>query len=248
MFSPHYTHIYTTTTPWKLYFKSQPPFTMTSSISLIIAAAVSGAILLFSTISAAAPISGVRRPFSKIYAFGDSFTDTGNSRSGEGPTGYGHLSSPPYGMTYFKRPTNRYSDGRLTIDFVAQSLNLPFLPPYLGLRSTKGSNGTATDSYGVNFAVSGATMIKHAFFRKNNLTLDMTPQSIETELGWFDTYLETLGTNQKVSLFKDSLFWIGEIGANDYAYTFGSTVSSDTIRELGISTFTRFLEVIFLLI
>lgn len=216
---------------------------MASSISLILATAFSATILFFSTISDAGPIPGVHRPFNKIYAFGDSFTDTGNSRSGEGPAGFGHLSSPPYGMTYFRRPTNRYSDGRLTIDFVAQSMNLPFLPPYLSLRSSNG-NGTATDIHGVNFAVSGATAIKHAFFVKNNLTLDMTPQSIETELGWFEKYLKTLGTDQKVSLFRDSLFWIGEIGVNDYAYTVGSTMSSDTIRELSISTFTRFLEVI----
>lgn len=216
---------------------------MPFSISLILATVVSVGILFLSTISSAAPTLGVRRPFNRIYAFGDSFTDTGNSRAGEGPAGFGHLSSFPYGMTYFKRPTNRYSDGRLTIDFVAQSMNLPFLPPYLSLRSTNGSNGTATDSYGVNFAVSGATVIKHAFFAENNLTLDMTPQSLETELGWFEKYLGTLGTNQKVSLFKDSLFWIGEIGVNDYAYTVGSTVSSDTIRELSISTYTRFLEV-----
>ncbi|XP_010503477.1 PREDICTED: GDSL esterase/lipase At3g48460-like [Camelina sativa] len=216
---------------------------MPSSISLLLlTTAVSVVILLFSTVSSAAPVPNVHRPFKKIYAFGDSFTDTGNSRSGEGPAGFGHLSSPPYGMTYFGRPTNRYTDGRLAIDFVAQSMNLPFLPPYLGLRSTKGSNGTVRDTHGVNFAVSGATVIKHAFFVKNNLTLDMTPQSIETELGWFDKYLETLGTDQKVSLFKDSLFWIGEIGVNDYAYTLGSTVSSDTIRQLSISTFTRFLE------
>ncbi|ESQ45709.1 hypothetical protein EUTSA_v10010448mg [Eutrema salsugineum] len=215
---------------------------MPSSISLILATAVSGVILLFSTISSAAPIPGLRRPFNRIFAFGDSFTDTGNSRAGEGPAGFGHLSSPPYGMTYFRRPTNRYSDGRLTIDFVAQSMNLPFLPPYLSLRSTNGGNGTAKDTHGVNFAVSGATVIKHAYFVKNNLTLDMTPQSIETQLGWFEKYLETLGTNQKVSLLKDSLFWIGEIGVNDYAYTVGSTVSSATIRKLSISTYIMFLE------
>ncbi|KAJ0240309.1 hypothetical protein HA466_0224520 [Hirschfeldia incana] len=215
---------------------------MPSSISLIHATAISGLILFLSTISSAAPISSVRRPFNRIYAFGDSFTDTGNSRSGEGPAGFGHLSSFPYCMTYFKRPTNRYSDGRLTIDFVAQSMNLPFLPPYLSLRTTNGSNGTSTDTYGVNFAVSGATVIKHAFFAENNLTLDMTPQSIETELSWFEKYLETLGTRQRVTLFQDSLFWIGEIGVNDYAYTVGSTISSDTIRELSISIYTRFLE------
>lgn len=219
---------------------------MSPSISLILATAVSIAILFLATISSAAPTSGVRRPFNRIYAFGDSFTDTGNSRSGEGPAGFGHLSSFPYGMTYFLRPTNRYSDGRLSIDFVAQSMNLPFLPPYLSLRSTSDSKGTAADSYGINFAVSGATVIKHSFFSENNLTLDMTPQSIETELGWFEKYLETLETRDKVSLFKDSLFWIGEIGVNDYAYTVGSAVSSDTIRELSISTHTRFLEVTFL--
>ncbi|CAN8278253.1 unnamed protein product [Cochlearia groenlandica] len=215
---------------------------MSSSISLILLTAVSATIL---AVSAASQIPNVHRPFQKIYAFGDSFTDTGNSRAGEGPAGFGHLSSPPYGMTYFRRPTNRYSDGRLVIDFVANSMDLPFLPPYLNLRSTNGNggtNGTSSDSYGVNFAVSGATVIKHAYFVENNLTLDMTPESLETELGWFVKYLETLGTKEKVSIFEDSLFWIGEIGVNDYAYTVGSVVSSDTIRELSISTYTKFLE------
>ncbi|XP_010550714.1 PREDICTED: GDSL esterase/lipase At3g48460 [Tarenaya hassleriana] len=194
-------------------------------------------ILLISAASAA----DNHRPFNRIYAFGDSFTDTGNSRAGEGPAGFGHLSSYPYGMTFFGHPTNRYSDGRLVIDFVAHSLNLPFLPPYLSLRSTDG-NGTATDANGVNFAVSGATAIKHAFFVKNNLSLDMTPESIETQLGWFESYLETLGVDQRVSVLEDSLFWIGEIGVNDYAYTVGSSMSEDTIRTLGIASFTNFLE------
>ncbi|TYG90847.1 hypothetical protein ES288_A12G215400v1 [Gossypium darwinii] len=42
--------------------------------------------------------------------------------------------------------------------------------------------------------------------------------------------------------FDDALFWVGEIGVNDYAYTLGSTVSGDTIRKLAINSFTEFLQ------
>ncbi|KAJ8752050.1 hypothetical protein K2173_001077 [Erythroxylum novogranatense] len=183
------------------------------------------------------------RPFKKIYAFGDSFTDTGNTRSVSGPSGFGHVSNPPYGITFFHHSTNRYSDGRLMIDFVAQSLSLPFLPPY---RYLKG-NG----AYGVNFAVAGSTAINHAFFVKNNLTLNITPESIQTQLLWFNKFLERKGCRGPASsspeckaAFDDALFWVGEIGVNDYAYTIGSTVPNETIQKLAISSLTGFLEAI----
>ncbi|KAB5525089.1 hypothetical protein DKX38_022838 [Salix brachista] len=182
-------------------------------------------------------------PFKKIYAFGDSLTDTGNTRSVSGPAGFGHVSSLPYGSTFFHHPTNRYSDGRLVIDFVTETLLLPYLPPYLGHK------GNA--SHGVNFAVAGSTAINHAFFVKNNLTLDQTPQSIQTQLIWFNKFLASQGCNGAVSsspeckaVFDDALIWVGEIGVNDYAYIIGSSVSSDRIRELAISSVTRFLQVI----
>lgn len=179
-----------------------------------------------------------QRLFKKIYAFGDSFTDTGNTRSMSGQKGFAHVSNPPYGITFFHRPTNRYSDGRLVIDFVAQALSLSFLPPYLNIKATNGS------SYGVNFAVAGSTAINHAFFVKNNLTLDITPQSIQTQLIWFNKYLERQGCGTECkSEFDDALIWVGEIGVNDYAYTsFESSVSSDTIRKLSIYSFTHFMQ------
>ncbi|KAJ6764173.1 ZINC FINGER FYVE DOMAIN CONTAINING PROTEIN [Salix koriyanagi] len=123
--------------------------------------------------------------FTKIYAFGDSFTDTGNTRSASGPNGFRHVSNPPYGSTFFHHPTNRYSDGRLVIDFVAETLSLPYLPPYLGHR------GKAP--HGINFAVAGSTAINHAFFVRNNLLFDMTPQSIQTQMIWFNKFLESQG-------------------------------------------------------
>lgn len=184
-------------------------------------------------------------PFKKIFAFGDSFTDTGNTGNADGPSGFGHVSNPPYGMTFFHHPTNRYSDGRLVIDFVAESLSLPYLPPYRTL-----SKGGSRATYGVNFAVAGSTAINHDFFVKNNLTLDITPQSILTQLVWFNRYLEgsegcrgaAYGRPCAAAL-EDALVWVGEIGVNDYAYTIGSSVSGNTIQKLGIETVTAFLDV-----
>ncbi|XP_047941906.1 GDSL esterase/lipase At3g48460 [Salvia hispanica] len=199
-------------------------------------------ILLISTVSYSNLANAADRPFKTIYAFGDSYTDTGNTHSNSGPSGFMFVSNLPYGRTFFHRPTNRYSDGRLVIDFVAQSLSLPLLPPYLALRSpsTTGS---------VNFAVAGSTAIVHSFFSKNNMTLNITPQSISTQLGWFEKVLEGRGCREQSStpkeceaVFDDALIWVGEIGANDYAYSFGSSVTPQSIQNLAINSVTTFLQ------
>lgn len=194
-----------------------------------------------SLISTDSAEEGQTRPFNKIFAFGDSFTDTGNTKNANGPSGFGHVSNDPYGSSFFNHSTNRYSDGRLVIDFVAESLSLPYLPPYL---HKKGN-----DTFGVNFAVAGSTAINHLFFVRNNLTLDVTPQSIQTQLLWFNRYLESQGckgvnesSECKVD-FDDTLFWFGEIGVNDYAYTLGSEVSQDTIRKLAMYSVSDVLKV-----
>ncbi|XP_052182937.1 GDSL esterase/lipase At3g48460 [Diospyros lotus] len=179
-------------------------------------------------------------PFKKIYAFGDSYTDTGNTGSTTGPSGFNYVSKLPYGKTFFHHPTNRYSDGRLMIDFVAEALSLPYLPPY--------QDQTANKSAGVNFAVAGSTAIVYSFFVSNNLALDITHQSLGTQLSWFNKYLEGQGCkgdttrSQCDAALSDALFWVGEIGANDYAYTIGSSVSSSTIQKLAISSVTGFLQ------
>ncbi|KAL1333675.1 hypothetical protein HN51_062555 [Arachis hypogaea] len=180
------------------------------------------------------------RLFKKIYAFGDSFTDTGNTKNANGPSGFGHVSNAPYGSTFFNHSTNRYSDGRLVIDFVTESLSMPYLPPYKHLK--KGKN----DTFGVNFAVAGSTAINHAFFVRNNLSLDVTPQSIQSQLIWFNRYLNESqgceGVESGCTDFNETLFWFGEIGVNDYAYTLGSNIPDDTIRKLAISSTTGVLQ------
>ncbi|KAJ4972543.1 hypothetical protein NE237_005717 [Protea cynaroides] len=181
--------------------------------------------------------------FDRIYAFGDSYTDTGNTKSSTGPTTFRHVSNLPYGTTFFKKPTNRYSDGRLVIDFVTETLSLPYLPPYL-------DRINAGTSHGVNFAVAGSTAIDHDFFVRHNVSLDSTPESLLTQLVWFNQLLEDQGCgggNISVSddcraAFDDTLFWIGEIGVNDYAYLVGSLVPTGMITRLAIDSVTRFLQ------
>ncbi|KAI3673584.1 hypothetical protein L6452_39707 [Arctium lappa] len=214
---------------------------MSPSSTAIITTAV---FLLLLTLSSATPIP---HTFNKIYAFGDSYTDTGNTGSTAGavtgPSAFTYVSNLPYGRTFFHRPTNRYSDGRLVIDFVAESLSLPYLPPYLN------RNAAVDNSSGVNYAVAGSTAIRHGFFVKNNLTFDITPQSLKTQLGWFNETLK--GQNCKSAkttpkecraVFKDALVWVGEIGANDYAYSVGSTVTGKVIQLHAIRSVTGFLE------
>ncbi|KAF8643644.1 hypothetical protein HU200_066700 [Digitaria exilis] len=64
--------------------------------------------------------SPVHRQYHSTFSFGDSFADTGNN-----PAVFAWYSvfdpvmRPPYGSTFFGRPTGRNSDGRLILDLIA---------------------------------------------------------------------------------------------------------------------------------
>jgi hypothetical protein len=58
--------------------------------------------------------------YDRVFSFGDSLTDTGNSAILPATAG-GPFTNPPYGETYFNRPNGRASDGRLVIDFIGMS-------------------------------------------------------------------------------------------------------------------------------
>ncbi|CAH2069261.1 unnamed protein product [Thlaspi arvense] len=84
--------------------------------------------------------------FKAIYNFGDSNSDTGGFWAAF------PAQSGPWGMTYFKKPVGRASDGRLIIDFLAESLGMPFLSPYL---QSIGSDFRQ----GANFATLASTVL-----------------------------------------------------------------------------------------
>lgn len=147
--------------------------------------------------------------FPALFNFGDSSSDTGGV----------HVAFPfmnlaedlPYGETYFRRPANRYSDGRLLIDFLAQGLGKSFLSPYL---QSVDSNFTQ----GVNFASAGATA--------KDATL-MSPFSLNVQINQFKVFkkqvslvLEQKGPQDylpRMDVFMNGLY-ILQIGGNDFSY------------------------------
>jgi len=216
-----------------------------NKLLLLLALALAIIIMVAGAAAAAAPPSSP--PFRTVYAFGDSFTDTGNTLWTTEPFSFRYVSSRPYGATFFHRSTNRYSDGRLVVDFLAEALKLPsFLPPYLS--SAAASNTSSAQQVGVNFAVAGATAIEHDFFARNNISFDLTSQSIMTQLGWFDAHLRAAAGSKDDDRRKkvgDALLWVGEIGTNDYTYTVVArdTIPAKLIRNMAVRRIKTFVEV-----
>nr|XP_043619282.1 GDSL esterase/lipase At4g01130-like [Erigeron canadensis] len=84
--------------------------------------------------------------YEAIFNFGDSNSDTGGFwwAFPDAP--------PPNGMTYFKHPVGRASDGRLMIDFIAERIGVPYVSPYL---KSIGSDYR----HGANFATLASTAL-----------------------------------------------------------------------------------------
>lgn len=80
-----------------------------------------------------------------VYNFGDSNSDTGCVSAAFGRVPY------PNGISFFGRPSGRYCDGRLIIDFIAGKLGLPYLSAYLDALQ-------ANFQHGADFAASGTTI------------------------------------------------------------------------------------------
>ncbi|GAB2224121.1 hypothetical protein Drorol1_Dr00004868, partial [Drosera rotundifolia] len=89
---------------------------------------------------------GSKCKFEAIFNFGDSNSDTG------GFCAAFPAQSGPFGMTYFKKPAGRATDGRLIVDFLAQAIGIPFLSPYL---QSIGSDYR----HGANYATLASTVL-----------------------------------------------------------------------------------------
>ncbi|KAH8936382.1 hypothetical protein BDL97_17G081500 [Sphagnum fallax] len=157
-----------------------------------------------------------------FFIFGDSITDTGNIQllaPGLAATTLHY----PYGESYTftnERGHNRYSDGRLIVDFIAQAFGFPFFEPIL-LESDKGFQTDYT--HGVNFAYSGATVIP------NNTK---NPIYLQYELDQFFDYKKALLSSPQpstpLSFLPTATYLIPEMGINDFYYAYSERVSPQT--------------------
>ncbi|XXG63037.1 hypothetical protein AAC387_Pa05g1308 [Persea americana] len=89
--------------------------------------------------------AAVHSHFQKLFVFGDSYADTGNSRKISAMAW-----KPPYGITFPGKPSGRFSDGRVLTDFLAKFQGIRSPIPYK-LRKI----GPKALRYGMNFAYGG---------------------------------------------------------------------------------------------
>ncbi|KAE8732450.1 GDSL esterase/lipase [Hibiscus syriacus] len=187
-------------------------------------------IFVFVTVTSfGSPVIGC---FTSIFSFGDSLTDTGNllrisiSESSRLP----HAAFPPYGRTYFHRPTGRFCDGRLVIDFLAEALGFPLLPPFYGSKS----GGLEEFQKGVNFAVAGATALNSSFLGEQGIYSVSTNISLGVEVNSFKDLLPSLCSSSSNcrEFLRNSLIVMGEIGGNDYNHPFLQGQNTEKIRQL----------------
>ncbi|XP_074263376.1 GDSL esterase/lipase At4g01130-like [Silene latifolia] len=162
-----------------------------------------------------------------IFNFGDSNTDTG------GYSAAFPAQRSPYGMTFFKKPVGRYTDGRVITDLLAQAIGIPFLSPYL--RSI-GSDFR----HGVNYATAASTV------RLPTTSLFVTgisPFSLDIQLNQMKEFRSTVIELQShstpnnvsnplppVNIFGKALYTI-YIGQNDF---------TRDLARLGISGVMQF--------
>ncbi|CAN1305575.1 GDSL esterase/lipase At1g28600 [Linum perenne] len=167
--------------------------------------------------------------FTSIISFGDSIADTGNRCRVSPPDNLPHICFPPYGRTFFQRPTGRCSDGRLVIDFIAEHVGLPLVPAYFG--GSRRNFGT-----GVNFAVAGATALDTDFFESMGVRNGRTNVTLRPQLDLFRKLRPSIcgsddssGCNETLS---NSLFLMGEIGGNDYNHPLEMKMGLKDVQQL----------------
>ncbi|XP_059456463.1 GDSL esterase/lipase 1-like [Corylus avellana] len=139
-----------------------------------------------------------------LFIFGDSLYDPGNNNYINTTTGL-QANFGPYGETFFKYPTGRFSDGRLVSDFIAEYAKLPLITPYL-------HPGYHSYIDGANFASAGAGALVE--------TLQGYVIDLKTQLGFFKNlaslFRKKLGDAETKTFLGRSVYLIN-IGSNDYA-------------------------------
>ncbi|KAM7506003.1 hypothetical protein LguiB_004907 [Lonicera macranthoides] len=170
--------------------------------------------------------------YTAIFGFGDSLTDTGNLVLLSPPDEPPHMGLPPYGETFFHRPTGRSSDGRLVIDFMAKYFGLPLAPPYIGVIEEEIS-GAINYIEGVNYAVVGAPALDIEFYEERGIHNPITNFSLRYQLEWFNDMLPSLckkSSNYCNEFVKRSLVVLGPFGGNDYTHSFLSGAGIDEVN------------------
>lgn len=147
-----------------------------------------------------------------MFIFGDSLFDAGNNNYLKSAVGRANFW--PYGETFFKHPTGRFSDGRIIPDFIAEYLKLPLIPPYL-------QPGNHRYLAGVNFASAGAGALAETH---KGFVIDL-----KTQLSYFRKVKQQLREERgdtETTTFLSKAIYLFSIGSNDYVERFSTNFSA----------------------
>ncbi|KAK9094050.1 hypothetical protein Scep_025519 [Stephania cephalantha] len=150
-----------------------------------------------------------------LFVLGDSSVDCGNNNYL--PT-FAHANFPPYGRDFdTNRPTGRFCNGRIPVDFLALRLGLPFVPAFLG------QQGRVEDMiHGVNYASAGAGIILSSGSELGqHISLI---QQIQQAKDTFQQFILSMGEEEANEFISKSIFYLS-IGSNDYIHYYLRNVS-----------------------
>lgn len=169
---------------------------------------------------------GSSQSYNAIYNFGDSISDTGNLCTGGCPS-WLTTGQPPYGNTYFGRPTGRCTDGRVFVDFLgtfncayACSFHFKYIhgkhvllwiitisctraAVYFGLPLLPPSKASSSDfKKGANMAIIGATTMDFDFFQSLGLGNSIWNNGpLGTQIQWFQQLTPSIcGSGERFTL------------------------------------------------
>ncbi|BFI42187.1 hypothetical protein MPTK2_8g06590 [Marchantia polymorpha subsp. ruderalis] len=156
-----------------------------------------------------------------FFSFGTSLSDTGNRAHVDLPVkDFSQL--PPYGVPYFGVPSNRFSDGRLILDFFASAFGFPFIEPFL-------TDDAPDYTRGVNFAFSGALALPYG-----------VPYYFEVQVSQFATFkARALSSHTFTSDYPgldkfDQGMYMVFFGRNDFtdAYGMQNLTTSEVLKRI----------------
>ncbi|KAJ4834963.1 hypothetical protein Tsubulata_004111 [Turnera subulata] len=110
---------------------------------------------------------------SKLFVFGDSYADTGNI-----PKSLSNSWKLPYGITFPGKPAGRFSDGRVSTDYLAKFIGVKSPIPYRWMKFAANRI-----EYGMNYAY-GGTGVMDTLVPLPNMTtqIDLFQQTINQKV------------------------------------------------------------------
>ncbi|CAI0410620.1 unnamed protein product, partial [Linum tenue] len=135
----------------------------------------------------------------KLFVFGDSYADTGNS--GKSASSW----KEPYGITFPGKPAGRFSDGRIFTDYIASYLGIESPIPYTTAMATAQDSRSRHLQYGMNFAY-GGTGVFDTFIPAPNMSV---------QINLLEKIIEERKVYTKQDLLNSS-FALVSIAGNDY--------------------------------